>query len=222
MQSSLVTEGDILVACAQHLRQCKRPTVLDVGAYVGKTVGLWLGANPRAMVHAFEPDAANFAELELQYRCDVRIHCHQVAIWKWDGNKTLYTANHEGSQGSSQGNSMYASMMAGKKWARHVAKQRVWCCTLDSFVRAYNIRRIDLLKLNAEGAEYAIFEGGTQFLDITDLLYLCLHGKSQEFLSDTFRGKRNDIVAMLDARGFRMLGGVRDSQKHMPQLWARA
>lgn len=55
--------------------------------------------------------------------------------------------------------------------------QKVRCITLDELMREFGIDHIDLLKLDIEGAEKAIFEAGGVWLAKTDVIVAELHDR---------------------------------------------
>jgi FkbM family methyltransferase len=72
----------------------------------------------------------------------------------------------------------------------------VRACTLDTVMREGGLASVDLLKMDIEGAERAVFlEGPLGFLDRTRAILIEFHGADLE----------RDITAVLCARGFKLM-----------------
>ena len=125
------------------------PVAVDVGAHVG-LFATWAARQARdARVFSFEAHPVNFKLLTeniSQNRLD-RVTAYHQAVSGSGGTARLY--EHEEGYG---GNSLYKE---------HVKQERekyldVPSTTLDDIVRDHGIQKIDLLKLDCEGAEYEI------------------------------------------------------------------
>lgn len=124
-------------------------TVLDIGANIGEVSILFrqLGAT----VHAFEPDPAEFACLEAN--ADSLIRTYQSALWNETGTATLFLANGTGD----------TSLLTPVKSDSATVVKTI---TLDDWAE-HNLEPgllVDLLKLEAEGAEPEILEGAKGLL----------------------------------------------------------
>jgi FkbM family methyltransferase len=144
-----------LPAAEQKLLAAAVPTdgiVLDIGANIGLfSVALGL-ARPNAVVHAFEPVPETFRALQqnLQANGVGNVVAHRAAVSDNPG-VIRFTATNRGSQ------------------ANHVARPgepaiEVPCRTLDEFVAANGLGRIDFLKVDVEGYEPWVFRGAKETL----------------------------------------------------------
>src|SRR5205085_2405908 len=139
-------------------------TYLEIGANIGYfTV---LGANlvgHLGAVHAFEPQPEAFSLLELNCRLNNCSYiCQLVAkgVSDHDAERSLYQFEHN-----------FASATLSKLPPKLLAEfneqpsvTRVPCVSLDSYYSGRGIV-FDFIKMDAEGAEPLIFEGGRSFLD---------------------------------------------------------
>ena len=123
--------------------------VLDVGANVGETSLLFrqLGAT----VHSFEPDPSEFVCLEAN--ADELIYPHQIALWDETGSATLFLANATGD----------TSLLLPVESESAITVSTV---TLDDWAEEHlsDGQIVDLLKLEAEGAEPEILRGAEKLL----------------------------------------------------------
>jgi FkbM family methyltransferase len=116
-------------------------TLIDAGANIGASVAFFKARCPNAVVHAYEPDPASFRKLVRNVGSLAGVRLHREAIWTTDGETVLYS--------SRQG---WDSSLIERQ-GRPV---RVACRTLESALREAGLDRVDLVKLDIEGAEFAV------------------------------------------------------------------
>ena len=171
-------------------------TVLDVGAnegfyslYCARRVG------DRGLVVAVEPSPRERARLErnvaLNGLPNVRIEPRALAARA--GRAVLRIANAEHNGQNSLGAFGHASVtLAGQV--------EVELQTLDALVQGQGLRRVDLLKIDVEGAELAVLRGAEQVLAASRPLILF------ELFDAALRGQgasAQEVLDFLAARGYR-------------------
>lgn len=127
---------------------CQGDTVLDIGAHIG--VFTLKACRKKAFVIAIEPDPYNFSLL----RRNVALNSYQnrvvqinVALGNEDGHAKFFK-----SECFSVGSSLTIK--------RYLSQQvNVRICKIDTLIRKLNIKAIDFLKVDAEGAELDIIIG---------------------------------------------------------------
>jgi FkbM family methyltransferase len=121
-------------------------TILDLGANIGASV-LWFRRRyPDAEIHAVEPDARSLEKLRRNVADLPAVTVHAVALAGEDGTRAFYEAERGWS----------SSLLAEAAWGGHA--ETVTTLTLDALVRDRVGRdRVDLLKLDVEGAEWEVF-----------------------------------------------------------------
>ena len=134
------------------LRRLVRPgdVVLDAGAHIGMIAMTLAAGTPAGHVHAMEPfpGTADLLEGNLAANGLEAVTVHRVAIADRSGplrfvsNEGFSAGAHIGAEGDTE--------IAGT--------------TLDDWVAAQGIERLDLVKADIEGAEFALLEGGAQTL----------------------------------------------------------
>ena len=208
------------------LKENPNHCVVDVGAYIGKVARELCETsqgNP-ANYYLFEPCPENY---EILVKKCPEFNCHQCAISFEVGEEILFTANHPKSLGSSQCNSFFADFVDDKAWNNDTKEIKVSTLTLDH-LHAYVLDspKIDLLKINCEGAELHIFEGTLNFLQYTDHIYIELHGKHKRFLTDESIKAKINICNKIQDAGFELIMGERPYEipyidTHILQLWSK-
>ncbi len=144
----------------RELIRADEPLIFDVGAHHGSVARHAAGRLfPGTLIHCFEPFPDSFNILSENLKGDSRIHCHQTALSSVAGLAVL-NANL-----SSQTNLLLPTDPSGAViWGGGLldttGKVEVAVTTVDHFVRDNKIAHIDILKLDVQGAEYALFLRG--------------------------------------------------------------
>ncbi|MGH6887028.1 MAG: FkbM family methyltransferase [Geminicoccales bacterium] len=135
------------------------PVIIDVGAHYGALAMDFGNAFPAALIWAIEGHPDNFAVLEHNTRAlRARITpVHQV-LGAEEGQSWLY-----------EGDVSFTSSLLPTPTGR---KRRVDVSTLSVFCRAHEIDRIDILKLDVEGAEIDVLTGGADLLERRRIRYV--------------------------------------------------
>ena len=143
--------------------------VLDCGANVGQMATGLRGLYPDATIYSFEPVASLFEELGK--RCsELRVHAVKKAVGDRDGRAMInLTENREANSllGYQEGNPC-------AQWTRVIGREEIEVCTLDRWCTANNIdpQRVDIIKLDVQGAELKALYGARGLLRTTKLVYL--------------------------------------------------
>lgn len=119
--------------------------IIDIGSHVGASILFFKWRFPEARIIGFEPDPINFRKLRRNVGDLPGVELHNIAITGSDGPVTLY--------GSGAYDGWASSLRATTPWQRplQVEGQR-----LDSALGHQGVHVVDLLKIDAEGAEYDV------------------------------------------------------------------
>jgi len=152
-------------------------TVVDVGSNVGASILFWRSVYPAASIYGFEPEPGNFAMLRrnTEKLRDVRVF--NEALGDATGEMKFIQSPGAGNEG---GWSMYQRGAQGgeKEVVLPVVRG-------EEKMRTLGIDRIDVLKVDTEGAERVVIAGlGPRLLASTR--YVCgeLHGERDFELLD--------------------------------------
>jgi len=137
----------------------QRGVVLDIGANAGGYAKHIRQVAPDATIYAFEPHPRTFAALQKQAALS-RFEPIQAAMSDSAGEMTIY--DFAGADGSTQASLDPAVIQL--HGGGPVVGHAVQCTTLDAFVAARGIERIDLLKIDTEGFDLAVLRGATEVL----------------------------------------------------------
>lgn len=137
--------------------------VIDAGANIGAyALECAAAVGPEGRVDAVEPEPSNFAALLRNIERNPQgrvVVAHRLGLWGGGGRAAL--SNRGGT---------------GVCWqVRPDEHGSVWLRTLDDLVRSCSRERIDLIKIDTEGAEEEVLRGGQHALARTDRVILEYH-----------------------------------------------
>ena len=131
----------------------ERPIIVDAGANIGVATRWLLARHPGARVVAFEPDPDN-ARLLRENTRGRHVTVEEVALGDRNEEVILYRGDHDAVH----------SIVAG---AAGETGSTVRCVRLDRWLETSGIERVDLLKLDVEGAEERVLDGlGERIADV--------------------------------------------------------
>jgi FkbM family methyltransferase len=137
--------------------------IVDAGAYTGYSTCYFAHRYPTSKVVAIEPVATNITLLEEHCRGMGHVTIERAALWPTLGNVAIDNPGE-------------------KSWAFRTREARggttvVPTITIPEILRRTGESRIDLLKLDIEGAEEMLFrEGADEWLPKVDVMAIELHG----------------------------------------------
>jgi len=151
----------------------KKSLVLDCGANVGHITKLF--ASTGSKVIAFEPDPLAFKKLSL--RCKNKKNITLIQKGVWDKNSKIDFFLHENDRhGNEASYTVGSSIMSEKSNVNTETCQSIEVLDLVEFMQKLN-RKIDLVKLDVEGAEIAILRRilATDAWHLFDRMYVETH-----------------------------------------------
>jgi len=147
--------------------------IVDAGGYIGDSAALFLSRYPNARCVVIEPGIAySWAALNLE-RYGARAVLHQAALMSSPGFCHVQEAD--------TGSKAYAD-----------ANGTIKAITLPEILAASPHGRIDILKVDIEGAEVALFQSAAEWLPFVDCITIELHGERA----------KTEIPSQLQAAGF--------------------
>jgi FkbM family methyltransferase len=179
----------------------QRPTILDVGAHRGETALRYRALFPQAVIHCFEPFAESFAALQTAVARDQGVHTHRVALGAESGRARLNV-----NRGKATNSLLASDDRSARYWGEHLLDTEkaveVPVQTLSAFCASHAITRIDILKLDVQGAEYQVLTGADELLraQAIDVVYFEL------ITAPTYVGQRelHDYLALFRSRGYEL------------------
>jgi FkbM family methyltransferase len=210
IQSSLYYQGLYEPETTAILRRELRPgdCFVDVGSNVGYyalTAACLVG--PTGRVHAVEPSGRLGARLAgdiERNRMSARVMLHRCAVADFVGQAHLQRGSHDPTPDGDRFLSMNAS---------GADSEQVAVTTLDELLA--DVFAVDVMKVDVEGSEMAVFRGGTQLLRRCRPRLLLVEAQ-EETMARTSGTTPADLFALLGLYGYQ--GTPYDSPYHAPMV----
>ena len=172
--------------CVQQIGDAT--VIIDAGANIGFTSLYLARAFPKATIIAIEPDAKNFELLLLNTRSvRDRVTCVNAAVWSECCSLIPNPVTYRD----------------GLNWSRQFIVPtensqciRVEAISIDEVMRRYSLNSIDLLKIDIEGAEFAVFSSVGPWFSKTKAILIELH-------DDSVFGRTKDVFQKATANDFK-------------------
>lgn len=148
---------DLIADIKTRLQNYCVSVIFDVGANVGSSAQQYLNGFPEATIYCFEPVAATYQQLQTNVGSAARVRCFQQAIGATAGAGTMVL------QGTSD---IFYLAEATQRQAKHAdaPRETVELETIDRVCAAQGIERINLLKIDTEGADLDVLAGAQRMV----------------------------------------------------------
>lgn len=181
--------------------------VIDVGANKGQSIDFFLRLNKECNIYAIEPNPDLFELLQRKYKCFPNVHLFRCGISNVSGEREFfenifdYTSSFEEVNADSAYLSRKARILGVNPEQLIAKKYPVQVVTLHDFIRVHQLpNRIDILKIDTEGHEYACLEGLFQTELKTQVRFIQLENHTDDMYSK--RIPYSTMKALLKENGF--------------------
>lgn len=138
-------------------------TIVDCGANAGCASVYFKNKYPEATVIAVEPEPSNFNMLKRNTERYNGVHCLNCGIWNRSTNLEII---NEG-----KGNWSFST-----KEVDHENENTIKAISIDEIMKRYDLKQIDILKIDIEGSEKEMFEKNYEkWLPFTKTIVIELH-----------------------------------------------
>jgi FkbM family methyltransferase len=186
------------------------PTILDCGSNIGMSILFFKALYPKATIVGFEPGSATFAALEKNVQANrlQDVTLHRAAVGGEDKPVSFFETSAAGS--------LTASVEPERGTEGQTVVDQV---RLSRFID----RRIDLLKLDVEGAEFAVLSDliASNTLAMIDQMIIEYHHHIR-----ASEDKLARFLSMLETNGYgyqlRAFHGSRGTRARFQDIWIHA
>jgi FkbM family methyltransferase len=150
-----------------QLHQNEQNVIFDIGANVGTTTIILAEYFKNSIIYAFEPHPDNFLCLQKNiedYGLSSRVFAFNIALSRENGKMSMKKVLENGNSGCYH-------VRNNIKDVNHID---VEVQNLNNFIETHNITKIDLVKMDVEGAEYDILLS-LKYFDIIKYFHLEYH-----------------------------------------------
>jgi FkbM family methyltransferase len=179
-------------------------TFFDIGANIGQTSSLALSSFREAQVFAFEPDPVTFPKLVQCLGEHPRLGAYNIAISNASGTVPFFR------YASSTLNSLIPDAQYPMRRGVTAEKITVDCTTLTKFCSANGIHRIDVLKIDTEGCDLPVLQGGEQLLSAGRVRFVYVEFNDMSPRKGSTGGALTPIGDFLGRFGFRFVATYPD------------
>ena len=141
-------------------------TILDIGANCGLFAAFAAMKLPNADIFAFEP-APDLVPVMQQNFKGLNVSLQPVAVSDQTGEQTLYV-----NPASQQTNSLKPEAVDLFAENVPIEEEIVWCTTLDDFADENSLQQIDVMKVDVQGFEGAVFRGARSVMPHVQQLFV--------------------------------------------------
>jgi FkbM family methyltransferase len=150
-------------------------TIIDAGANIGLASIYFANKFPQAKIIAIEPEVSNFELLKKNVSKYPNIIPLQAALWDTIGQIDLLDTG--------LGNNAYMVNQLDStiiKTPKHDFRNVVSTVTIEKILEDYNLDRVDILKMDIEGAEKEVFNSSKNWIQKVDAIIIELHERMKD------------------------------------------
>jgi FkbM family methyltransferase len=189
-------EKETIVLFQKLVASCQ--VVFDIGAHTGFFALFSALENENRQVYAFEPTPKTFKKLKENVLLNKTSNLKPIwgAVSDGDGEVSLYVPR--GLYEKEEDVPTSASTL--KDFKEDTEEIIVPSITIDSFVKANNIAKVDLMKIDTEGTEHRVLEGAKEVISRDNPLIICevLPGMTEALLQAFFQNSNYEFFWITD------------------------
>lgn len=177
---------DEVLLSGEYAVDAESPSVIvDAGAHIGLASLFFSTRYPEATVIALEPEPANFQVLTRNVAHLPHVRPLNVALWNTESRLSMDGADRA-------------------TWSHRVSEDRVGAVlgvTLPQVMERFGVDRIDILKLDIEGAEQEVMGASAEWIDKVGLLVVETHDRFRPGCCDILRDATEHTHQLVARRG---------------------
>lgn len=183
-------------------------TVFDVGANDGTYSLLLSNIFSSAQIHAFEPVPTTYIAAEKALKDIERVSLHKFGLYKENSTLQIY---NDSQNPNSQISSVYADGLVDFYNVNGLQQTQIEVRTIDTFCRENNIKTIDFIKIDVEGAELPVLEGTIKMIEnnairIVQFEFNYFNISSRTFVHDFYKILKDYRFFRITAKGLYNMG----------------
>jgi FkbM family methyltransferase len=175
------------------------PLIFDVGANIGSVTCEYRRLIPNATIYAFEPFPESFRRLQAMFASDRLVHPHQLGFAE-RASTLPFNVNSDPVTNSLLMTDVAGSSFWGKNILDTIQEIEVEIATVDAFCQTNDIKHIDILKIDTQGAEARVLQGSERMLG--DKRISCIYAEILLVPTYQGQGKFREILALLDNHSY--------------------
>jgi len=158
-------------------------TIVDVGANIGLTSIYFANKYPNSNVLAIEPESSNYQILSMNLAPYENITTLNVALWGKNEDINLVDPG--------LGKWGFRTRSSDTNGEKNDVCHTVPGMTVDRIMEIKSLEKIDILKIDIEGAELEVFSDPSSWIEKVDVLIIELHEEMKSGCSRSFYNSSN-------------------------------
>jgi FkbM family methyltransferase len=178
--------------------------IFDVGANDGDSAVTTLHQFPKARVISFEPHPVTFSRLTTRKHDEPRWSVINSALGSEIGEFEMFEYD------DSKINSLTDKAQYAVRFGQESRRISVKCTTLDAYCAQSGIERIDVLKIDTEGFDFAVLRGSSVMLQKHAVKFIYVEFNDLLPSEGTSGGALMPIYTLLRPHGYRFVASYND------------
>lgn len=178
LQEPIINERELLTIFPRE----KNITIFDIGSCEGEDSIKYSRLFPNSKIYAFEPVFENFEKIKKNiktYNIN-NVECINQALSDKNGNSDIFISsghpdylpkNNEWDYGN-KSSSLYPPKDFQPSWLKFHTKEKVKTVKMYDFCFENNIKNIDFIHMDVQGAELLVLKGAENFIDNINMIWL--------------------------------------------------
>lgn len=138
------------------------PVIFDGGANTGQSIQKYKATFPNSVIHSFEPNPETFKILKNNWGDKNNIFLYPCGLNSRAGSFPFHATRVSEASSLLQPDPKLMKLSSQKKYDFNILE--VECTTLDRFCKDNQLLKIDILKLDVQGAELEALKGGIELI----------------------------------------------------------
>lgn len=176
----------------------------DVGANDGETASIAIQRFPGARVISFEPHPSTYCGLMKRMGDETRFLAVNSALGSEIGEVAMFEYE------TSKINSLTDKARFAVRFDQKAHRISVRCTTLDAYCAENGIEEIDVLKIDTEGFDFVVLQGGGAMLQNHAIKFIYFEFNDLHPKGGTCGGALMPIEALLRPHGYRFVASYND------------
>ena len=154
---------------------CK--VVVDVGSHTGESIDFFKNLYNKSRIYGFEPQKDCFKKLKNKYLYNKRVKVINYALSKKKGGKTLFknyltTTSTFSNLNTDSKHFKLKTFIIGSSNAGYYTTEETKTQTLTFFFKKFNLKKIDVVKIDTEGHEIDVLQGMEKIIDKVKIIVI--------------------------------------------------
>ena len=199
-----IIQGLYLPVYAQYewLKKYKIHTIIDIGAYHGLVAEALSYIFPKADIYCFEPIEENIRKIRRR-KFSKTPTIERIAVSNKVGNSSFYKNSFSPASSLKR-----PRILEGFGFISRFKRTTVPTTTLDAYFGKTSLKEKIFLKIDVQGAEDMVLEGGRELLKRVSIVHI------ETAFRPLYKGERlfGDIYNLLIDEGFKYAGEIPDAE----------